>query len=739
MINVLLHNLLISKMYKFIEKSNIMYKINIYHSYDNIDTTKLNFSNNFVNFVKIDTSYKLTDHSLLSYVTDNNIKFIITTNLLLNSVHSNEFKNKAITVITLRSSNLIDSVNKFVTELTNIYINIYTNSSTGSNTSNKDNNTSNKANNTNVNKVLHLKDKTKNAVIINPKETFRSICYQYIDYMRYIELPIIQRNNSYEAVLIEYSCLPHIEFLVRNCINKLGDKWSHTIVCGNLNYEYMLNIINTINRNIKLIKTDYDTFIPDDYNKLLASHYFWDLLVGEKIFIYQEDSIIFKNNIEDFLQWDYIGAPFPKEQNDTPNCVGNGSFSLRTKSIMKEILNRISHSETVYNSSTQNYMNNCNLTYCPEDVYFSKNMQDLNIGIVADWDTSSKFSSMIYSDEESFGANGIWINDTNLLKKRLHKSVVPVLHMNRFKTEHRGGWNLVQESFNKTLIDNNSDILFIDYVDCHFLFFNKNRVITKKWIGIIHFTPITPSYLDSINVRAVLYNQSFLDSVNSCLYIITLSNYVKNFLDDEFKKLNLHIKVYSLKHPTEINVPLFNLDNYIRNQNKSLIQIGQQLRKITSIYRVNTNLNKIWLTGTKDISASNSKLIHECNYFGYNDINLNSVTMKYLNTFVEFDYLLSINIVFIDLFDSGANNTLVECIARNTPIIINRTEGVVEYLGNDYPLYFENIEEVTDLLTIENISKAHTYMQKLDKDYLNVNYFKKQFINILNNEICLKK
>ena len=68
-----------------------------------------------------------------------------------------------------------------------------------------------------------------------------------------------------------------------------------------------------------------------------------------------------------------------------------------------------------------------------------------------------------------------------------------------------------------------------------------------------------------------------------------------------------------------------------------------------------------------------------------------NVAIKYTNTFKEYDQLLEKNIVFIELIDASANNTILECIVRNTPIIVNKIEPVVEYLGDDYPLYFENL------------------------------------------------
>ena len=257
---------------------------------------------------------------------------------------------------------------------------------------------------------------------IPPKEQFRVICEENIPYIRNIDLPIITKNNPLEAVLIEYRIFPHMEFLIRNAMIKLGDKWSHTVVCGNLNYDFMVSMCANISPEITVIKTDYDNLNLYTYNSLLASKSFWEMFAGEKILLYQEDSCIFKSNIDDFLQWDYIGAPWLKTQNDTPNCVGNGGFSLRTRQCMIDVIDRISIYDTNITSSTSDYMRNSGMTVCPEDVYFSKNMQDYGIGKVADWDSAFAFSSESVYNGDSFGGHNFWLSDErwNMRVKLLH-------------------------------------------------------------------------------------------------------------------------------------------------------------------------------------------------------------------------------------------------------------------------------------------------------------------------------
>ena len=72
----------------------------------------------------------------------------------------------------------------------------------------------------------------------------------------------------------------------------------------------------------------------DQYNELLTSTFFWNLFVGSKILIWQDDSCIFGSNINDFIKWDYIGSPWIR--NDNQYGVGNGGLSASATFYLKE-------------------------------------------------------------------------------------------------------------------------------------------------------------------------------------------------------------------------------------------------------------------------------------------------------------------------------------------------------------------------------------------------------------------
>ena len=569
--------------------------------------------------------------------------------------------------------------------------------------------------------------------ITNEKEEYRYFCFRYLNYIRSLQLCNIQLGQKYESVIVEFREFPHIEFLLRNTIHKLNEEWSHTIVCGNLNYKFVKNICDSISPNIRIIKLIYDNMSQQEYSNYLCTLNFWKLFNGAKLLIYQEDTCIFKYNINDFLEWDYIGGPWYLNQNDTPNGVGNGGFSLRTKQCMIDVINTISLENTIFNTSTLQYMSNVGLTLGPEDVYFSLNMQKYNIGKVAPHHIASNFSTECIYNKNSLGGHCFWVSDDNW-KERLYENIIiqfkPFYEISIL--EHRGGWKSIISKLDEYDFFNiNSPQLFFDMIEKMFLW-ETDFSTTKQWSGIIHCTHKTPDYLNCINISYLFKNPNFIKSLNTCICIITLSNYVTKYLQTKFNELKINIKIITIPHPIDIDnsIPMFDFNKFIKNNHKYIIQIGQQLRKMSSIFLldVDSKYKKMWLTGTQNFVRCEQLLNDEINYYNIFIKDTSNVIVKYTKTFKEYDNYLSNNIVFIELFDAAANNTILECIVRQTPILVNKLEGVVDYLGKDYPLYFTNIDEIDELLTIENIFKAHIYLKKINT--IDVNKFCIQIINL---------
>jgi hypothetical protein len=160
----------------------------------------------------------------------------------------------------------------------------------------------------------------------------------------------------------------------------------------------MISMCNHIAKNIKIIKTTMNEVTVEEYSDFLKTTNFWNNLTGEKILIYQEDSFIFNNNIDNFINYDYIGAPWIEKILPIP--VGNGGISLRTKKVMIDIIERI------------NLEGKMNEEIISEDVFFSKHMQRLSIGKIADTETASRFSSELIYNKNSFSGHQFWLSDS---------------------------------------------------------------------------------------------------------------------------------------------------------------------------------------------------------------------------------------------------------------------------------------------------------------------------------------
>ena len=132
------------------------------------------------------------------------------------------------------------------------------------------------------------------------------------------------------------------------------------------------------------------------------------------------------------------------------------------------------------------------------------------------------------------------------------------------------------------------------------------------------------------------------------------------------------------------------------------------------IYLINCEqINKLWLTGKKNFTKIQDLFDKEKEYLNLDNININDVEFKYIESFEEYDEIICKNIIFIDLFDTAANNVVAECIIRATPLLITKLPGAIYYLGEDYPMYFDSLQEISGLLTKENIIKTHNYLKKI--------------------------
>jgi hypothetical protein len=149
-------------------------------------------------------------------------------------------------------------------------------------------------------------------------------------------------------------------------------------------------------------------FHIDIYNKLLTSVDFWDSIDYEKVLIIQDDGILLRKGIDKFLQYDFMGSPWLEgpgneyiKKNVNSDMCGNGGFSLRTVSKMKDVVNNTTEEEKrilFYN----------NINNSPEDIFFSKNLKKMNNVKMPSSRDASFFGSEEILNIDSLGIHKVW-------------------------------------------------------------------------------------------------------------------------------------------------------------------------------------------------------------------------------------------------------------------------------------------------------------------------------------------
>ena len=572
---------------------------------------------------------------------------------------------------------------------------------------------------------------------MNNKELHRIKCIHAIPTIRNIKIEYnknTENNSFYETFLIEFRKLPHIEFLIKNTLIKLPN-WKHTVICGNLNYDFIKQITN--NLDINIIKLNIDNLTTGQYSRLLMTQDFWNNFSGKKLLLYQEDTYLFNTDkIQDFLEYDYVGASWPINQDDNLYGVGNGGFSLRDKDKMIECIKRVDpHKDIKLGNSTINFMRNSNNDYIPEDVFFSKSMIDFNIGKVARRDIANRFSQETQNCKETVGGHNFWLARngktfyTNLLLDNNYFQIV----------KHRGGWkHVIQNLINNKIIvkdKNHNSIKFIDCIESRFSNWASNATvpINEKWIGMFHYSPNLPKFIKD-DLYYISNNQNVLNNLDDCKGIIVLSQNSYNHLikNPNYKKIN----IINLIHPIESIERKFNFDNFLYNKNNwNIIQLGLQDRICSCIYTLNTKYNKIWLPGREN--AAPQYLMNECRNLNI-QINFNSVEIKRLENHNDFDNILQNNIVIIPLFGASANNSVLEIIEMNIPAFVTRLSATEEYLGKEYPLFFNNNTEIENIinneeLLIQKLKEGHEYLRNLDKTKFSFDYFNRELYKFISS------
>lgn len=290
---------------------------------------------------------------------------------------------------------------------------------------------------------------------------------------------------------------------------------------------------------------------------------------------------------------------------------------------------------------------------------------------------------------------------------------------------------------------------------------------TVPWAGFIHHTL-------SSGVATMFAKPLFLQSLPSCRCLLVLTDYLARQVREALSETGHGgIPVHVIRHPMQ-ELPSskhFSLRQFLGNPARKVVQVGAWLRNTWAIFQLTLptrpgsqlELQKAALVGRNmegyyqppdtidrirkwllDTPASTPPPANDdgmCRLPG--QLLTNQCTAGMLDMLQDMhdsvdmlprlsdegydDLLASEGIVFLDLIDASAVNTVLECLLRGTPLIVRRHPALEEVLGPTYPGFYGDLTEAAALATsIPALATCNAYLKALPKDSLRLDTFLEQ-------------
>jgi hypothetical protein len=288
-------------------------------------------------------------------------------------------------------------------------------------------------------------------------------------------------------------------------------------------------------------------------------------------------------------------------------------------------------------------------------------------------------------------------------------------------SHHRGGWGYALDALRPLMKMKHDGVILDSFVEATFYWDLQTNEQSGKlpyrrdWIAFIHNPPGIPGWHEFESAPQSIMNlPAWQESQRHCRGIFVFSKSMANWL-----RPRIPVPVAVAVHPSEPPNRCFSMEDFLDNPARRIIQIGSWLRRLHSIARLKVAMRKALLSPRPAPDPRLEFLLQKEADHDSCARNADWSSVEFLPYYPAEDYdrLLTGNIVFLDLYDTVINNTVLECIMRRTPVVCNRLPSLEELLGPDYPLFFSNMEEAAakadDLALIE---KAHWHLSTIPQD-----------------------
>lgn len=258
-----------------------------------------------------------------------------------------------------------------------------------------------------------------------------------------------------------------------------------------------------------------------------------------------------------------------------------------------------------------------------------------------------------------------------------------------------GGWGYISKELKRVFHDNRSPIdLYTAYE------YQVRKKVRRPFVAFFH--QVVSGYERSLekvlSSRIWKHNQIFF------LGGFVFSKNQQVYLEEKTSSKPIRLVL----HPTPMKVKKWHLNSFL--ENPTFLHVGIHCRNID------------FFVGAANQRRQEEKYVllapRERDYVSYISwYPKTDIQIRKRMSNVEYNKALTSSVVFINLSHAAANNIVLECIARGTPILINNVGGVEDYLGKKYPLYYASIKNAEQIIKkIKHnpsiLSGTHVYLLK---------------------------
>jgi hypothetical protein len=284
-----------------------------------------------------------------------------------------------------------------------------------------------------------------------------------------------------------------------------------------------------------------------------------------------------------------------------------------------------------------------------------------------------------------------------------------------FGDHHFKGWNWVRDEVLDHFQHTKQRILLDMFVERTF-FWNpnpeeRNFRFERPWAAFVHTTPHNNAAYDlkGQNLNALLAEPAFLESLPLCKGLIALSRQNQSYLRQRLLDIGFDIPVYRLFHPNiPMDTPRLPCSIDLGTAAEPLVfHVGWHLRSFSAFANLDVDRSRKVLLIPKNIPKD-----HFVQEVVNKELRLNGMgpmETYFGNAFTasqdDYAHILRNALVFNHYVEPAGSNLISECISAGTRLLINRHPAFEEYLGADYPLFYESGSEA-DLKARQAITRG---------------------------------